>query len=142
MGAIKDFFRNIKWWVINVYTFRKTLWNGRPWDFTLLYMAMADSLESMEDCHLHHGRCVNNEKYAKQMRTTRLILKRLIEDDYLLENVTWVEDKSRFLGGTFISKNDVAPSRKHSFAIAQNVQKNDLRLLAKMLEKHSLKWWD
>ena len=144
MTKVRDFFRSIKWWCINVYCFRKTLWNGRPWDYTLLYQAMADSLESMEDCHTNHGHLVNNAKYAQQMRTTRLILERLIKDDYWLENIVWVaDDNSRnVLGGDFEPKNEVAPSCKYSFIVAKNAQKNDLRLLAKMIEKHSLGWWE
>lgn len=144
MNKVKDFFRNIKRWCINVYAFRKTLWNGRPWDCTLLYMAMVDSLASMEADHIECSHLVNNEKYAKQMRTTRLILERLIKDEYMMENIKHVPSKEpgQYIRlGTFVPKNDVAPSCKYAFTVAQNAQKNDLRLLAKMIEKHSLGWW-
>lgn len=141
---------SFKWFFINAFAFRRTLATGRPWDNTHLYLAMADALAQMEDQHRNHGHLVNNEKYANQMKTMRLLLERLIEDKYDLayrEFVHVSKDEAvgqmeKLFGFRSVPKNEMVPVGQYARKASNDTCKNDLRLAAKLFERHSRAWWD
>ena len=141
---------NFKWFFINAIAFRRTLCEGRPWDNTHLYLAMADALAQMEDQHRNHGHLVNNERYADQMKVLRLLLERLIEDNYDLAYQEFVHVSKdaavgqieKLCGFRAVPKNDMVPVGKYAYKASNATLKNDLRLAAKLFERHSKAWWD
>lgn len=141
---------NFKWFFINTIAFRRTLCEGRPWDNTHLYLAMADALAQMEDQHRNHGHLVNNERYANQMKVMRLLLERLIEDNYGLAYREFVyvskddavSQTEKLFGFRTVPKNSVVPVGKYASKASSYTLKNDLHLAAKLFERHSKSWWD
>lgn len=141
---------NFKWFFINAFAFRRTLTTGRPWDNTHLYLAMSDALAQMEYLHRNHGHLVNNERYADQMKVLRLLLERLIEDNYNLAYQEFIhvsKDEAvgqleKLLGLRTVPKNDMVPVGKYAYKASNATLKNDLRLAAKLFERNSKAWWD
>ena len=144
--AFIDFFRrSIPYFFKNIWTFRKTLWSSRPWDNTMLYLAMRDSLAGMEESQRLYGHHLNNEKCCKRMRVMITLLDRLIADDYYIsqhnpisqpydENKTFFENM-----GTFVPKNSEQPAGMETY---YKVKKQDMQMLAKYLERYSQSFWD
>ena len=138
---LKSRLYDIKWGVINIWTYRDTLLHSRPWDYSMLFMAMKDSLEAMEHTHRHHGNLVNNGKYAQQMRITRLAIDRILKDEYILNATDLIEKEGAFMGFELESKN-ILLNKNHALLVADGQKKQDVEFVARMLTKHSLSWWD
>lgn len=140
--------RDIPRMVKNLWCMRKTISQGHPWDCSMLYLAMRDALTSMEDIHSNHGHLVNNERYARQMRIAIHCLDRLIADEYDTKNFKFdfggVDALDIGLGAWKMlpASENIPLSKKALYALARNSKKNDLRILAKLLERNSSAWWD
>lgn len=144
--AFIDFFRrSIPYFFKNLWTYRKTLWGSRPWDNTMLYLAMRDSLAGMEKSQRLYGHHLNNELCCKRMRVMITLLDRLIEDDYYISQHNYIhkpydENKTFFENmGTFVPKNSEQPAGMDTY---YKVKKQDMQMLAKYLERYSQQFWD
>lgn len=144
--AFIDFFRrSLPYFFKNIWTYRKTLWSSRPWDSTMLYLAMRDSLAGMEESQRLYGHHLNNELCCKRMRIMVTLLDRLIEDDYYISQHNYIsqpydENKTFFENmGTFVPKNSEQPAGMETY---YKVKKQDMALLAKYLERYSQSFWD
>lgn len=69
----KTWYYNIKWFISNVWRFRKVLWDFRTWDFSYCNRMFIESLKFLADCidHGHEDRRAANKKVAaiNELRT-------------------------------------------------------------------------
>lgn len=130
----------------NLVTWFPVIWRDRDWDAYFLFAVMHKKLKKMEHLHRHYGVCVDAEKYANQMRTCRLLIKRLMEDDY--HRNTPEQDESWEKLDDLISYLNRPMTRSQSKAIMEETKREgqmieqDLDLLFKTMRKHIRKWWD
>lgn len=139
---IKDVYRNITRRVKNLRIFRNVIMNGYSFDRTFLYLAMKDALVQMEKEQVH---CLHNERYKKQIRTTRLLLERIVKDEYISQvvDVEIEKDKDdRLVFKTKLKNKDCPLSEKHAIQVASYQIKQDIELVGKMIAKHSMSWWN
>ena len=132
------------------------IWKDRDWDYSWLLHIIRYKLQRMEDSMRKHSHHSSAERSANEIRTTKLTLDRLINDDYYrnasktikreLGNYTpfWGEDcldtkyerplssKQKKYYGTELRK----AMRKCEY-----MRKQDTEFLFKYLQKHYEGWW-
>ena len=59
------------------------IWQDRDWDQWFLYKMLHFKLKRMERLQRKYGHCVQNEKYADQIKLAASLLQRLMKDEYL-----------------------------------------------------------
>lgn len=79
---IDTFCQNLKWYFRNKRTFRKTLWNWRPWDYNYQMELFAYGLEQLADA-IDHGHEVRESAEPKVVAIKQLVneLRRDYEDE-------------------------------------------------------------
>jgi len=122
----------------NLYHWFPLIWQDRQWDQSYLFEILRLKLSLMEkyfdsDFLLP----TDNKKQAKRMRICRLLIERILIDDYtspfdeLNENVENFEE-------TKLGRKRFKWECEHK----ENMIKQDLNLLFKLLNKHIRYWWD
>jgi len=133
-------YSRVKYGIRNLITWFPVIWRDRDWDEYFLFVVMHEKLKRMEHLHRHYGMCVDDEKYANQMRTCRILIKRLMDENYfdysLLPKTGCFEDMLKPLPPE-LSRKIMVEHKKEELQINQ-----DLDLLFKTMRKHIQKWWD
>lgn len=106
----------------NIITYLPVIWNDRQWDYNYLFKLMHRKLELMEKHYDKGAMFIPSPKVTRRIKTCRLLLKRLADEDYYQVN-SWFYNK-------------------HEAHNADYLQKQDLELLLKYLNKYVLYWWD
>ena len=140
------------------------IWSDRDWDPWFLYKILYFKLKRMENMQRKHGHSVTSEKYADQIKVAGLLLKRIIDDNYL-ENVMTPHEKkwgkSEFVftplpgNGNFSSLSikvekantpeEIEQEHKERMGLyihEANLKQQDLDLLFKHMRKYVEGWWD
>ena len=140
---MKDLFRNIKYFLLNIYHHRKSLWYSRPWDYSGTYMVLRDNLKYLSDSIEVHGIHLNKHKQVKNMRVCINLIDRLLEDDYA--KVTYVFKDDVFSFDFKVENKYFLPTVKNikkRFELDHNLKNNDREYLFKLLNKYIEHWWD
>lgn len=154
---------NIKRGILNIITWFPVIWNDRDWDHWHLYNILYKKLEMMENLQRNHGCHVDNVKVADQIKVCKLLLKRLIDDNYL-ENATVNHDKkwgelSMFTreieGSDCVSmhtkttkdltekESEIERVERHRlYKHSDNMKEQDLDMLFRIIRKRIQGWWD
>ena len=154
---IKDRFRNIKYGVQNLVIWLPVIWKDRWWDSYYIYPILHKKLSLIEKATREHGVHVDAEKDADKIRKCVLLLERIMADEYMEESLKyhdekWGETIMDFKGGGVLFKHENVKTKKDeieerkSFKSAmvheENMRKQDIDLLFKMMSKHIQTWWD
>ena len=128
----------------NLYVFHKALWNYRSWDYSGLLRLMETATKDMHECHRDHGHLMRSEQTAKELLIVSTLCKRIREDKYTDEVQGFKSKEGSFFGGEFYQKANTLPSIKYKrfYKMRENVKKNDLELLTKLMKTKLLSWWD
>ena len=146
----------------NLIRWFPVIWQDRDWDHWFLYSIMKKKLEQMEHLQENHGMSINSKKYAKQIRVCRILLDRLMKDDYMENALFWHTKKygERQLDfkDTDYGENWVEMITKYAepaidkikadkdwhrcYEHSEMMQQQDLDLLFKNMNKNIRGWWD
>lgn len=121
---IQNGFSNIKFWF-------KIIWNDRDFDWYYTFIILQAKIkkqrlrfEELKKCRYHS---VNIDKDIKNMKKCEYLIQRIIDDDYL--------NSAEF---ERLEKIKYKLAREH----AEYMEKQDMKLLFKILEEEIKKWWD
>jgi len=161
---IKDFFRNIKLGIPNLIKWTPVIWKDRDWDQHFLYVILQFKLKQMEQLQRKYGISTNSKDYADQMKVCILLLERIIKSDYLMNTLKpheekWGEskldfdripDKPGLNTAVFTVEKAITPEqikqenkeRMKLYKHVDNLEKQDLDMLFKLMRKNIEGWWD
>lgn len=113
---ILDLFRNIDYGIMNLWQWKKVIWNDRLYDYEFLLIIMKKKLELMENHFRYDGHLVDHVKDANNMKKLILTLDRLIKDEYIFNTSNYKEE--------------------------EYLIKQDLDYMCNIIKKHIRSWWD
>lgn len=160
---IKDFIvydlpRGIK----NLFIWAPIIWRDRNWDFIYLFFMLHKKLSLMEPV-IRDGHCVGGEDQAKDIKTCKLLVKRIIDDNYYENafinherkwgelNITWLPTENSNYCRLEVERTNVKTEKekeierkqsKFLYEHADKMKDQDVKLLFKMMSKKGLTWWD
>lgn len=149
INKLKTYYRNIKYFLLNIYHHRKALWYSRPWDYTGTYLVLRDNLKYLSDSIEKYGNHLNKERDITRMRICIHLIDRLVENDYY--KVDYVFNNKGSDGVSFgfkrVFKYDLPKAGKdggkHSVHMqAERLKKQDQDMLFYILNKYITHWWD
>jgi len=134
-GQLKDVWRSIKRFFINTYKFRKELTNAYPWDYQGSLLLLRRSIQDMYDFQstVNYFVSVNRDKHCLHMKKAIKVLDRIIADEYYYTN-------TNFRGTDAVKFQDLPTlemTRKHS----RSIREEDLKFIAKFIERHLQHCW-
>ena len=154
---IQNIYYNIEQGISNIYQWFALIWNDRDFDYHYVYLVLYVKLKKMESFHRSSNAwCCSALKKADDIRTAKLLLKRLINDNYLNNALISVENKYGKRNLEF----EICPDNPSFHRIVDNrteeeqaayskayehenmMREQDLDLLFKMLRKKITSWWD
>jgi len=160
---IKDKIRNTKYGIGNLIRWFPVIWKDRWWDHYFIYPILHKKLSVMENHFREDGHHVYHEKDADKIRVCVLLLKRIMDDDYM-ENAfkkhdeKWGDSEMMFVPTenselsemkinyeNIITDKDKEQERKdfkYAMEKEEYPRKQDIDLLFKMMSKHIRSWWD
>jgi len=152
------YFRNIKQGIKNLVVWFPIIWNDRWWDHTFLYDILRFKLGLMEKFFRKYGHHINAEKDADVMKHCCDILDRLIADEYCEEaykehGLKWGRmdmkvDSDGVLDFTRPNvKTDEDKFIEHEeflecVKVENQLEKDDIKELFKIMSRNIRKWWD
>lgn len=161
---IDQAFYDIKRGVKNLIIWFPVIWEDRDWDHWYLYKIIHKKLERMEILHRTYGHHVDNDKTADQIKLCKLLLKRLIADDYLMNATKYhdqkwgdleifteeIEGRSNCVSVHTKTTKDLTEKEKkiedelrHGlYRHADKMKEQDLDMLFRIMRKHIQGWWD
>lgn len=147
---VSDAWRDIKWWAINCWKYRRTLKTSKPWD----YSGMLCYIQDFCDSHIEYGypTSLHTKSKIKHLKVIRELARRIETEGYLLDKFDYemvkVPDTHSLPErcGTLytikvIPKHDF-PVRTELFHNTFDLRKQDLKALFRLLEKHLPTFWD
>lgn len=160
---ISDFFRNIKYGMRNLIKWTPVIWQDRDWDQWFLYKILHFKLQEMEKMQ-RNGIHLHREATADKIKVCKLLLKRLIDDDYLVNTLKnheekWGELEMKFVhfknnseygeiefkvenANTDEEKKEEDKARHRLYKHSDYLQKQDLDMLFKNMRCYIQGWWD
>jgi len=160
---IYDFIRyDVPKGIANLWIWFPVIWQDRWWDSYYIYALLHKKLSLMEKNFLKYGHHVGAEKDAHKMKVCRLLLERIIKDDYspmTVHEIKWGEAELNWDqledGSEYYSLNIIHPKvitvedkerERKDFKRAMDqeeyLKKQDIEYLFKMMKKHIRSWWD
>ena len=161
---IKDFPRNFKYGVINLFVWFPVIWKDRQWDHQNIYTVLRHKLHLTERLIRHHGHHLYHLKDADKIKICVNLLDRLINDEYhemAFKNheKKWGEMQLNFKDAADYpgmheavithpnvkTDEDKKAERKEFRRCSKHeadLREKDLDLLFKMMRKHIQSWWD
>ena len=130
------FFRELK----RILGWIPVLWGNYDFDDAYLLIVMEYKLDRMEKLFRNEGHCVNSPKYAQEMRIARLLIKRIIADDYSDMAFDYVKTGENFMDFDFVIRPMVTRQKIWEYGDRQKQQ--DLNYLCDYIKKHLFCWWD
>jgi hypothetical protein len=161
----RNFFRNIKCGVINIFLWLPVIWKDRYWDYTFIYHILRRKLYLTEKKFRNANFYVGQKKDADKMKICINALDRLIEDRYDEHAFKKHDEKWGKAEFNFEPKDDKTPEYKQCIITHKNVQseeddkkerkdfkravehedmlrQQDLDLLFNTMRKHIRGWWE
>ena len=114
---IPIYIRNIKYGIENLVIWFPTIWKDRNWDYYYFFKILEKKLELFEQTHTN-AIYLHWEPVAKNLKIAKNLCKRL-SDEY-----------------------DYYELANQDYKKVQYLQKQDIDLLCKIINKEVFKWWD
>ncbi len=142
--------RKIKRFFINLFIFRKLLWEHVSWDYSSVYLAMKLCIDDMEKNQRKYGNHLNKDKACDKMRIMSHCLRRLYDSDYTLNKCsheTWTtpcEETGIYRFHIASTKNYDLPSAdtKSLIKLGKSMKELDKEIVCKMFKQNLEGWWD
>lgn len=125
---LRSVLRDIQWGIKNLVLWFLIIWKDRPWDHYYLFVMLRHKLLLMEEYFDRPNPIVvDSKKIAEQIRLCRLLLNRIIKNDYIPNSIKEIKQIEK---------------RIEVYKLADNLAKQDLEMLFLQMKKHVKKWWD
>lgn len=138
----------LKWYNIwyplkNIWKWRYSIINSRPWDHQGVYLLLRDQLSYMEgNIRLHSNQLTKDEK-CKDIKVCLNLLDRIIEDEYSIDKQNFDYGDEGWPNNWLNCK--ITPKyflpKGNMFKISDSRSKNDRELLFKTLKRKLDSWW-
>ncbi len=147
----------------NFWKWRKVIYNDGWWDSYYIFEMLRFKFEDMEQKFRKYGISVTAKKDADKMKICKLLLDRLVKDEYY-ENVfkyhhkKWGEPELKWIDmedseyssleinhKNVVTEEDKKIERKEYKNLMHRevaLRKQDINYLFKILSKNILQWWD
>ena len=145
-----SWFRGLRTGLKNLWYWLPIIWSDRQWSDSYICIILAHKLQyhrkylqTSKWCMQHVG----IEKDIKKIHTCELLLRRIIDDDYLFAlNIDWHYDKNKDFSAllwkeTLCHTLNWAGDKRWLY-YSDYMKKQDLDLLCKLINKHLFSWWD
>ena len=140
---IKSFYFYFKYGIENLIEWFPLIWADRDWDHNYLIEILRFKLSKMSKLHKDYGNCVQSPTYAKQLKICSILCQRLLDKKYVTEEMDKLFVRKMNYN---VSPIDTGIDDHDKFRRLANkeklMEKQDLELLTKMINKHLTKWWD
>lgn len=110
------------------------------WDYSQLLSLMKLWVDNASVKHSKDGHLLSSGKKSKQMRVFGLVLERLIEDEYMLQECKVFKAKN--IPFTNFTVGEVNFEMNPYINYENKLRDQDLALMSTLLQKHLLTWWD
>jgi hypothetical protein len=146
----------------NIFIWAPVIWKDRQWDSYFLFKLLHKKLALMEPV-LRNGHCVDGSKRADEIKICRLLAKRIADDNYhdnvfLHHERKWGELDMRFVptedknysrveierenAKTDKEKEQERKESNYLYKRVEQMKKQDLDYMFKLMSRKSLGWWD
>lgn len=122
LRKVKGFFRDVVTGFVNLWLFRKVIWNFRGWDYAYTLEVWIKTLELQEKDIRSCTFMESNERDANNIKTARLLLQRVLDRNNLEATDVFYES--------------LKPTK-----IPLNKDRADLDLFGQIIAKYVLRWW-
>jgi len=159
---ITDWYYDFKQGVENLWIWFPVIWKDRWWDSYYIYALLHKKIELMEKNFRERGHHVGNVKDADRMKTCRILIKRIMDDDYSAMDAhdkkwgkpdfIWndIEDQPGYCTLDISHKNVKTPEDeiqekkdfKHAIDLEEYQKNQDINYLFHLMKKYSRTWWD
>ncbi len=136
---MKDTYENVKQFLKNIWTFRKTLWHHRSWDADTIYYAIRDVADSI--LHRNENETITIEKHqVRKLKVVRELCTRLIEGNPSKYELTFfIDDEKQRL---IIERKQLYDLPGENVIVPDHVRETEQRdLLFKIIKKNISHWW-
>lgn len=138
---VKNFFRGIKRYIRNLIRWSPMLWEDNDFDHGYLYNVILIKIKQMEkfwNSNKVWSLTKRKVKIQKDLKTCRILLERLIAEDY------WDSAAARYKVPSYGKNKDDVPNWKFKLYVKRvdYLRKQDEELLFNLISKHISTWWD
>ena len=143
MFSLRDFYRNIEYFIYNVWNLRRSLWEARPWDYSGTLLVLRDYLSYQQKTMIKYSNHTTAQKEVHNIKICLALLERILKDEYLTDKFKFehaTEDILQwkvYAGKYFLPKG----SNRWNYKLADARAKQDKDLLFQLLNKHIKSWW-
>ncbi len=161
---IKDLPYHIKYGIKNLIQWFPVIWKDRQWDYLFIYLILRHKLHLTEQMTRKYGHHTKHIQDADKIKKCVLLLDRLIEDDYH-ENIfkhydeKWGEMEVIYKDSTDYpdccevdmkypnvktKEDEILKSKEYKLLSnkPEELKKQDIDLLFKLMRKNIQTWWD
>lgn len=140
--TLETWYRNVEYFLYNIWRWRKSLWQSRPWDYSGVYLLLHDQLSYMKESIDKYSYHTYKSRDSHKIKVCLLLLERLIENDYLIDKVNFnCADPRDILEYETVHKYFLPRgSFKTQVKTANSREKLDKELLSKILSRNLNSW--
>lgn len=133
--------------ICNLVIWFPVIWRDQDWDYSQLFLILSHKLGRMEALHRRNRRFVGVEHTIRQLATARILAHRIATEDYAAAEWEqyWIKYPPLSLsnmGGWRSPNKKQAAEMMNLFERENNLQKQDVGLLCKLLSRNYKSWWD
>ena len=154
---------NLKHGVRNLIRWFKVIWGDRDWDSYFIFKILHKKLLHIENFTRKYGNHVESERDADDIKVCRLLLERILKDEYdemTFKNhekkwgelrISYGESDKEGYKTLNVSRTNIKTveeekqESKESSRLYRHVhmlQRQDVKYLFKIMSKYILSWWD
>lgn len=148
-------FSNIRYGIRNLIRWIPTIWSLRDWDARYCYDLIHKQLLHVENYLNYNSYGVNAIKKSNRIKVARILTKRLIDDLYICNAETLIDQKygelkfhfekiddSNFQTLVFDELEEESKARHKAHEHVEYMREQDKKMLFKYLNKYISEWWD
>jgi len=125
---IKNLILDTKNGIINLWIWFPTIWNDYQWDHVFIYKILYKKFSIMEKYfYSKKPAAIHSKKDIRSIKICRILLERLLKDEYFSEEIFWIGNKKK---------------TKRILDHADMLEKQDIELLFKTMNRKITCWWD
>lgn len=148
----KVLWRLPKNFLINIWKYKRFLWNDFWWDSHHIFYMLREKLKNDVKMYKKYAWNLNADGLIEEMELCIKLLNRIIKDEYLDNALipfdkkysNWMEKNFLIKDGKYMGFSDKKQSKLFSKAGERSELqlKQDVEYLFKIMNKHILTWWD
>jgi hypothetical protein len=144
---MKDFFRNIKYYIHNVIKWSPILWRDRDFDYWFIMETLRFKIKNTADHLESHKFFVGWENEVKWMRICEKLIVKITDEYYAMEYLNdnqYLQRKDNNLLKLKVQKICSNLLNEHLLSMYIGMERHEKakKLLFKIIAEHIEKWWD